>query len=139
MIVDVPTNANVGQSRPQPANFSLNQLNTNLGTLAIDGNGMSENFNDRSNAGVASPIPNSNIEVSYFGANVGANVNASPSKRSNFNLFSTDFGECSSSNSSPVHYSHIANKIIGKTNNTSSPQHPIRPSRTKKSVSPPGT
>lgn len=40
----------------------------------------------RSLIGVGSPIPNGNREGSYSAANVGINVNASPSKRNNYNL-----------------------------------------------------
>lgn len=53
-------------------------------------------------------------------------------------LYPSSAGECSSSNSSPVHYGNMMNRSTpGKTNNTSSPQHPVRPSRHKKSASPP--
>ncbi|XP_077291024.1 E3 ubiquitin-protein ligase mind bomb 2 isoform X2 [Arctopsyche grandis] len=92
----------------------------------------------RSLIGVGSPIPNGNREGSYSAANVGINVNASPSKRNNYNLVNyADLGECSSSNSSPMHFTSIMNRNMMKANNIPSPAHPVRPSRMKKSNSPP--
>lgn len=113
--------------------------------------------------GVGSPIPNSNRDGAYSGLNVGVNVNASPSKRNNYNnlvnfadlginfaqnyknnyknvkkiVYSIFFiGECSSSNNSPMHYASVMNRNA-KANNIANSPHPIRPSRLKKPVSPP--